>query len=72
MNATLPAVPVWVWLVGFVVVNTVINLRGIRMTASFTKAMIVAELVILALFLTVGVWALAERAGAWVLAHPTV
>ena len=63
MNATLPAVPVWVWLVGFVVVNTVINLRGIRMTASFTKAMIVAELVILALFLTVGIWALVNGRG---------
>jgi amino acid transporter len=63
MNATLPRVPVWGWLVGFVALNTVINLRGIRMTALVTKVMIVVELSVLALFLGVGVWALAHGKG---------
>jgi amino acid transporter len=63
VNATIPAVPVWVWLVGFVALNTVINLRGIRMTASFTTVMIVAELAVLVLFLAVGIWALAHGRG---------
>jgi len=63
MNATISAVPVWAWLLIFVIVNTVINLRGIRMTAAFTRIMLVAELVVLALFLAVGVWALATGKG---------
>jgi amino acid transporter len=63
MNATVPAVPVWVWLVGFVLLNTVINLRGIRITAAVTKVMVAAELIVLALFLAVGGWALAHGQG---------
>lgn len=63
VNASVPSVPVWVWLVGFVVLNTVINLRGIKMTAGFTSLMIVCELAVLALFLSIGVWALASGKG---------
>jgi amino acid transporter len=54
---------VWLWLVGFVALNTVINLRGIRITAVVTKVMVAAELVVLVLFLTVGIWALANGRG---------
>lgn len=63
MNASISAVPVWAWLLGFVLVNTAINLRGIRMTANFTRVMLIAELVVLALFLAVGIWALANGKG---------
>ncbi|MFI6299804.1 APC family permease [Nonomuraea sp. NPDC050790] len=63
MNASLPGIPVWAWLVFFVALNTVINLRGIRMTISLTKVMIVAELAVLALFMTAGVWALTQGYG---------
>src|SRR2546421_3672839 len=63
MNSTLPQVPVWAWLVAFVELNTVINLRGIRMSMTFTKIMIVAELGVLALYLSVGVWAIAQGKG---------
>ncbi|HZM77111.1 MAG TPA: APC family permease [Candidatus Limnocylindrales bacterium] len=63
MNATISAVPVWAWLVGFVIINTLINLRGIRMTANFTRVMLIGELVVLALFLAVGIWALANGKG---------
>ena len=47
MHATVAAVPVWVWLVGFVVVNTVVNVAGIRITAAATRLFLVAELVVL-------------------------
>ncbi|MFI9552982.1 APC family permease [Nonomuraea endophytica] len=63
MNSSLPGVPVWAWLIFFVAVNTAINLRGIRMTITITKVMIVAELAVLALFLTAGVWALMQGYG---------
>ncbi|MEV8637979.1 APC family permease [Streptosporangium sp. NPDC051023] len=63
MNSTVPQVPVWAWLIIFVAVNTVINLRGIRMTVTLTKVMIAAELAVLALFLVIGVWALLQGRG---------
>jgi amino acid transporter len=63
MNSILPAVPVWAWVVAFVVLNTVVNYFGIETTARINKLMLVAELVVLAIFLVVGVVALANGAG---------
>jgi amino acid transporter len=58
MNAIISGVPVWVWLVGFVVLNTVVNYFGIEFTARVNKIMLIGELIVLALFLVVGVIAL--------------
>ncbi|MEV4392552.1 APC family permease [Nonomuraea sp. NPDC049607] len=63
MNASVPGVPVWGWLLIFVAVNTVINLRGIRMTITLTKVLITCELVVLGLFVLIGVWALLQGEG---------
>ena len=63
MNSLVPGVPVAVWLVLFVVLNTAVNYLGIEMTAKVTKWMLVAELVVLAVFLVVGLVALAAGRG---------
>ena len=63
MNSIVPGVPVWVWLVGFVVLNTVVNYLGIEMTARVNKIMLVGELIVLAIFLVIGVVALASGKG---------
>ncbi|MDG6100506.1 APC family permease [Dactylosporangium aurantiacum] len=63
MHATVPAVPVWAWLIGFVLFNTVTNLLGIRMTAAITRVMLVGEALVLAVFLVVGVRALLAGRG---------
>ncbi|MEU4533166.1 APC family permease [Micromonospora ureilytica] len=63
MHATVPAVPVWLWLLGFVAVNTIVNSVGIRMTAVVTRVMLIGELIVLAVFLAVAVWALASGKG---------
>ncbi|MFI6266673.1 APC family permease [Micromonospora sp. NPDC051006] len=63
MHASVPAVPVWVWLLGFVAVNTVINSVGIRLTAIMTRVMLVGELIVLVVFLAVAGWALASGKG---------
>jgi amino acid transporter len=63
MNSLVAAVPVWLWLVAFVVLNTVVNYLGIEMTARVNKVMLVAELLVLLIFLVVGVVALARGAG---------
>jgi amino acid transporter len=63
MNSIIPAVPVWAWVAVFVVLNTVVNYFGIETTARINKLMLVAELIVLAIFLVIGVVALARGAG---------
>jgi amino acid transporter len=63
MNSLVPGIPVWLWLVAFVVLNTVVNYLGIEMTAKINKVMLVGELIVLVIFLVVGVVALASGKG---------
>jgi amino acid transporter len=63
MNAIVSSIPVWVWLVGFVVLNTVVNYLGIEFTARINKLMLIGELIVLAVFLVIGVIALASGKG---------
>jgi amino acid transporter len=63
MNVVVPSVAVWVWLVVFVVVNTVINYLGIKITARTTMMFLIAELVVLALVLIFFVVGLAQGKG---------
>lgn len=63
MNSLVPAVPVWVWLTGFVLLNTAVNYMGIEMTAKVNKAMLAAELAVLVVFLAIGITALAQGKG---------
>ena len=65
MNATLPAIPVWAWLIAFVAANTLVNSLGIKMTAWFTWIMLIGELVVLFIFLGFGAWAIATGTGQW-------
>jgi amino acid transporter len=63
MNTIWSAIPVWVWLVAFVVLNTVVNYFGIEFTARVNRIMLVGELIVLAIFLVIGVVALASGEG---------
>src|SRR3954465_11403207 len=63
MNSLVPSVAVWVWLIGFVVLNTAVNYMGIEMTAKVNMFMLVAELVVLAIFIVIGVVALDQGKG---------
>jgi len=63
MNSLVSAIPVWLWLIGFVVLNTAVNYMGIEMTARVNKIMLVGELVVLAIFIVIGVVALAQGKG---------
>ncbi|SCL14859.1 amino acid/polyamine/organocation transporter, APC superfamily [Micromonospora rhizosphaerae] len=63
MHSLVPAVPVWAWLVAFVVLNTVVNYLGIQLTAKVNRVMLAAELVVLVIFLVIGVVALAQGKG---------
>ncbi|HZC25969.1 MAG TPA: APC family permease, partial [Actinopolymorphaceae bacterium] len=63
MHSFVGAIPVWAWVVGFVVVNTVINYAGIKLTARVNRIVLVAELIVLALFLVIGIGALIAGKG---------
>jgi amino acid transporter len=63
MHSLWSALPVWLYLALFVVLNTVVNYFGIRMTVRVTQVMIVAELIVLAIFLVIGLVALAQGKG---------
>jgi amino acid transporter len=63
MNTLFSAIPVWIWIVAFVVLNTAVNYAGIELTAKVNKIMLVAELVVLAVFIVIGVVALAQGKG---------
>ncbi|KGD74706.1 porin [Tatumella morbirosei] len=60
----IPAVPTWVWIVGFIVINSLINLRGITFTAKANNIILTAEIIVLAVFIVVGLIALYSGAGA--------
>lgn len=64
MHSLVPGVPVWLWLVAFVLLNTVVNYFGIQMTARVNKIMLIAELIVLVIFLVIGIGALASGKGA--------
>jgi amino acid transporter len=63
MHSIVTSVPVWVWLVGFVVLNTAVNYFGIEMTARVNRLMLVGELIVLAIFLVIGIVAIAQGKG---------
>jgi len=60
LNSVLPDVPQAVWVIAFVVVNTVVNLRGIETTAITNKLFLVGELIVLALFVVLAVVAVSQ------------
>src|SRR5919197_2002842 len=63
MHSFVSGIPVWLWVVGFIVLNTVVNYFGIEMTARTNRLMLVGELIVLALFLVIGIVALADGKG---------
>ncbi|TCO54259.1 APC family permease [Actinocrispum wychmicini] len=63
LAAVVPAIPQSVWVVIFVVFNTVVNLAGIKITALANRAFLIGEMVILALFVVIAVIAVAQGKG---------
>jgi amino acid transporter len=64
LRPLLPAIPAWVWLVGFVALNAAANVLGVRFTARLYKVLLALELLILALFVSFAAAALYRGAGA--------
>lgn len=54
MRSILPQIPQPLWIVGFVVFNTAVNMFGIETTARASMIFLIAELIVLALFVALG------------------
>ncbi len=63
MHAIVTAIPVAVWLVAFVLVNTAVNYLGIKITATVTRWFLFAQLLVLALVVVVFLIALGQGKG---------
>src|SRR5271165_6559129 len=64
LRPILPGVPEWAWLVAFIGFNAIVNLAGIHFTARANLYMLVVQLVVLALFVVFGLFALYHGHGA--------
>jgi amino acid transporter len=60
MHAIVASIPQSVWVIGFVVSNTAVNLLGIETTARTSKICLAVQLVVVALFVVLGVIAVAR------------
>jgi amino acid transporter len=60
LSAIVPGVPVFVWAVLFIAINTIINIRGIEFTATANKVILVFELIVFTAFIVVGLNAIAS------------
>jgi amino acid transporter len=70
IQSFVPGVPLWVWVVGFIVANTAINYFGIELTARVNRYMLAAELIVLVIFLVIGIAAVADGKGGGFSFHP--
>jgi len=50
LAAIIPVVPFWVWIVGFVAFNTIINIIGIQFTARLNWVMLIFEVIVFIIF----------------------
>ena len=50
LNSAFPLVPVWVWIVAFIVLTSAVNIVGIELAARFNIALMAVQLVVIALF----------------------
>ena len=67
-SAAVPAVPSWVWLVGFIVVTTLINIVGVEVGSKINFIMVSTQVVIIIAFLIFTIKAITEGMGEGTLA----
>ena len=51
LNQAFPLVPVWMWIVAFIVLTSAVNIVGIELAARFNIALMAVQLVVIALFI---------------------
>lgn len=67
-SAAVPAVPSWVWLIGFIVVTSVINIVGVEVGTKINFVMVSIQVIIIIAFLIFTIKAITEGMGEGTLA----
>jgi putrescine importer len=52
LHAAFPLIPVWIWIVAFIVITSAVNIAGIELAARFNIALMAVQLLVVALFIT--------------------
>lgn len=60
LHDIVPEIPILLWLVFFIGINTVVNVLGIEFTARANKVIVILELIVLAIFVIVGIVAVVQ------------
>ncbi|GAK30075.1 amino acid permease-associated region protein [Weissella oryzae SG25] len=63
LTGIVPVVPAWVWIIIFVLFNTVVNIMGIEFTAKANFVILAFELVVLIIFISLGIIAIVNGLG---------
>ncbi len=63
MSGIFPDVPKWIWIVVFLIVNTVVNYIGISFTALVNRLFLAAELIFLVIFAVIAITAISRGTG---------
>jgi len=58
LSSIFPSVPSWIWVVSFVIIVTLLNLRSVNFTANFNTFLVIFQMTILVLFVAVSIKAL--------------
>ncbi|KIV56904.1 hypothetical protein AM501_09365 [Aneurinibacillus migulanus] len=63
LSAAFPAVPSWVWIIGFIAVITAINIIGIQMTAKVNAVLVLFQFLVTILFVVLALKGVAKGMG---------
>ncbi|MGP7818358.1 APC family permease [Niallia sp. 01092] len=55
LHSLFPSLPEWIWVVGFVFITTLLNLRSVNFTANFNTFLVLFQIIILVLFISVAI-----------------
>ena len=50
LNSAFPSIPMWAWIIAFIVITTVINVVGLKLAKSVNNLMMLVQLLVLAAF----------------------
>ncbi|MFJ9407056.1 APC family permease [Streptomyces sp. NPDC101393] len=71
LQAQFPQVPLWVWIVGFIVVTTGLNVRGIRTAERVNDLLMIFQLLVIGIFVLLSLRHVFHTGGAGALADST-
>jgi len=55
LNAAFPAVPIWMWVLTFIIVTTVINIFGIKLSANINVLMMAFQFLVIVIFIALSI-----------------